>query len=277
MGHSRFYYNNAWLLGDLSYSSQLAGFPASNTRQRWPSRTWRSGSVLASGEWIEISLESIGLSIQPSALFIKYCNLSSAAAIILAAYNSGVPAPAWTENIPLGSEPEKLIYHEFSPPASYPIWRLIFYDAFSGGGSFSFSGSGSGLSYIEIGKIFLGNYFQPDRDFRGGRAMLPKDESIINYSEGGQISAIKRQTFETRDYEYPANPPSQVDLFNDLFEHKQLVSALFFCEDYRELSSLNTFYCRLSQFDWQHLAGHGRMLADQKEHRDLKIQIETMR
>lgn len=49
MQNARFLWNNLWDLGTLTYSSQHSSFPATNSRHRWHTRSWRSRYGVASG------------------------------------------------------------------------------------------------------------------------------------------------------------------------------------------------------------------------------------
>jgi hypothetical protein len=277
MGNSRFFYDNLWMLGTLNYSSQQLGFPASNTRHRWVSRTWRSDGISSEGEYIEIEMASSDLAIWPAVLLIKYNNLSPSAVITLAAYEIGSIVPDWSQNVPLSGAWNSMIYCEIDAPKAYPIWRIVFADYTSG----SSSESGFfGASYFEIGNVYLGSYFQPARNFEGGRPRKPQDQSIVKYSEGGQVSTIKREPFEIRDYKFPANDVYEKIAFDAMFENRGLGGALYFCEDIREIGIHNTFFVKINSFDWTHLTGHGTLLEStihQKEFWDLVLALETLR
>jgi len=44
----------------------------------------------------------------------------------------------------------------------------------------------TGLEYLEIGRLFLGDFFEPARNIKFGHKLLPADDSSVSYSEGGQ-------------------------------------------------------------------------------------------
>jgi len=277
MGYSRFFYDNMWMLGTLNYSSQQLGFPASNTRHRWVSRTWRSNGISSAGEYIEIEMPSSGDAIWPTVLLIKYNNLSPTAIVTIAAYEIGSVAPDYSQNVPLTGPWNSMIYCEITAPKAYPIWRIVFADFASG-----LSGTSGvfGATYFEVGNVFLGSYFDPARNFEGGRPRKPQDQSLRKYSEGGQISTIKKEVFEIRDYKFPANDPPEVTAFDSMYEHVGLSGFMYFCEDIREIGIHNTFFVTINSFDWTHRAGHGTLLEPtihQKQYWDLALALETLR
>jgi len=266
MGHTRFFYDNAWPLCALTASDEAFGWPVENTQHRWTSRTWRTTGAAAIA-WAEGDVSgALPAGLLPQALIVWYANVSAAAVLTLASYNAG-HALQWSQGVPLGSNPNALIYAALAPPSAQPVWRLTIDEA----------AAPSGWAYHDVGKLFLGSCFQPARDFAPGRGRLPQDPTVRKYSEGGQISTVRRQKYQTRNYKFMAVDGPDADLFEAFYEAVGLGGRFWFCEDYREPSPRNFFYCQLNRYEWGHFAGHGRLDIEHREKWDLSIDIETLR
>ena len=245
----RFMWKNLWDIGTLTASSEDPNFPASNTRNRWYTRTWRSTSV-AGTEWLKVDL---GFPQRVAAFIIKFHNFTSGAVVKLQGNNADDwTAPGYEAVLPIN---QHIIVHFFNE-MSLQYWRVTIEDTSNSNG------------YIEIGRVFLGSYFEPTRNFVYGNAFVIDDDSLLVMSEGGQISAIKKKPYLRFIYSFRALPKTDIQIFKEIFFERGLSRDMFICEDPEDAQN-TTFYvrfaCKIMPVN---------VFAD---YYDLKIELEELR
>jgi hypothetical protein len=110
--------------------------------------------------------------------------------------------------------------------------------------------------YVEIGRVWLGDYFQPKWGFSMEREKAQNDPSVIAESENGQVSTIQRTKYDTWNYSFEGIAPDDHDDMEAIFQEVGTSRALFICEDPSEVDlTENTHYVTISSWEWEHIAG----------------------
>jgi hypothetical protein len=116
--------------------------------------------------------------------------------------------------------------------------------------------------YVEMGRVWIGAYFQPRIGFSMERERVQNDPSVIAESENGQVSTIQRTKFDTWSYNFEGVDPDDKDDIEDVFQEVGASKALFICEDPEAADlTLNTKYVTIVAWQWDHLAGEWWKLA----------------
>lgn len=350
----RFMYSNLWDSGTLTYSKQHPNFPATNTRHRWHTRTWRSryGAASSWGNFvieagvndkidfeetngveltatltastynadtlashIETKLEAVGASNYTvtysdstnkftlasdgaggggifklrwntgtnaatsvgtaigfnvdaddsgalsytadylrihteewlkldrggstpaiTAIIIKYNNFSTSATIqVQGNATDAWASPTYNQVITLDND---VMAHFPSSAQSLRWWRIRIRDV------------SNSDTYVEMGRVFLGTYFEPTQEVHINYELDPTDPSLLTFSEGGQLSTIQKTHFENKNYYFPAT--DEKSSFETVFNSRGTTKDLFICID-ESVPNDNTFYVRIIQWDYIHM------------------------
>ena len=114
--------------------------------------------------------------------------------------------------------------------------------------------------FVELGLVFLGQYFEPTIGFRPKRTRNKDDNSLVSLSEGGQVSSIQRNKSMNWDYKFDlAEPKASWDA---MYELVGTSLALVVLEKPSNPESAaftnpenNAYYVRFSSWKEKHLAG----------------------
>jgi len=181
MSNMRVLWKNRWDDATLAATSEDPDFPVTNTQHRWHTRTYRSEAGL-SGASIDIEAD-LGSDYDVQALIIKNHNLdmtNSGDELRLQARVSD--ADPWGAIDVVISVTPGLIILFFGSVKNYRYWRLCLIDSANADG------------YIEIGRIYLGSFFEFHYDIRT-RSPVFRDLSTVKRSTGGQISSDQKPRY----------------------------------------------------------------------------------
>ncbi len=180
----RFCYENVADEAELTASSETSSLPASNVQDPRPTRVWRT-----SGAASESLVLDLGTARSVSMAALLEHNLTAEATVTLQANSSD----SW------GSPPleESLGWHsglivEFFEAAEYRYWRLVIADG------------GNADGYVQIGRVWLGGYFQPARDFSKDFTVRRVDPSTVVYSDSGSKSVGERTPYRVVELNFPS-------------------------------------------------------------------------
>jgi hypothetical protein len=168
-------------------SSSATGFPIANLKTIWPKFYHRTASLGTPDYWAW----DLGGATSIYYAILWNHNFTSAATVKLQADNHSnfgsldhditlTYGTHWNDDI--------LVYTFSTPSTACRYWRIISTDA------------GNTDGYLRAGRAYLGGYFQPKWSF-ARRAPSFVDPSIINFSSGGSMSAIKRDVYEAINYD----------------------------------------------------------------------------
>jgi hypothetical protein len=215
----RFMWKNRWDDATLSASSEESGFPVTNTQHRWHTRTWQSEHGLSGGLTDAYIVADLGDAYDIEAFIIKNHNFSmleSGDGLRIQANNADAwGAPALDEAVTMTSG---LIIHFFSSAQTYRYWRIVMTDVMNSD------------NYLEIGRVFLGGYFEPYYDYRSRRPVF-SDLSTVKRSTGGQISSDQKPRYRQWSYDFDAVLSDDFDTFWDIWQEVGLSKEYFICQD----------------------------------------------
>lgn len=236
----RFLYNNLWDASTttLTSSGDAPGFPASNTQHRWHTRAWRSTTLTA--EWLKVNLTTPSV----RALVIKYHNIAIAGTSLRiqadaddASWGGGGP----TLNTALTVTADQVVLF-WSAAQTFPWWRILATGA-------------APETYVRIGRVFLGNYFEPTYDI--GEAYVKRliDPSDLRYTTGGQLSAYQKTQYVELAYEFPRVTSSDKATFEAMFAAVGLYKPYFICHDADAGTTVTYYVQNISNWEFGHIRG----------------------
>lgn len=200
--------------GTLTSSSEAAGFPKENVRDYLFIRHWRSTGD--SDEWLKWDF---GAAKQPTVLFVRYQNAQAAGVVKIQGNATDVwTAPSVNLTITNASDSQRILFKRITSSA-YQWWRLHFADATNPD------------TFIKVGRVFLGDFFQPTFNYIVPQPKTLVEPSDIVYSKGGQAFVDEKTPYKIWGYNFPKTIEADADEFENLKENYWKKRPLFICED----------------------------------------------
>ena len=227
-----FFWQNLFDAGTLTASTEAANFPAANTRNRWPKRTWRS-TALTDPQWLKLDA---GAAIGVRAFIARYNNLTLASATpkIQAHASDSWGSPSIDQTI--GRWTNDLMAYLWPSAQLFEWWRHAITD------------TGNSAGYVEQGRLYLGDVFIPSRTAIVGSSLgQPVDPSVAQFSDAGQISSIQRTKYKTGTFQFQMLPRADVDVFDAMFADRGNYKDLFFCADLGDIWK-ELYYVRIASY-----------------------------
>jgi len=234
----RFLWNNLYDLSTTIKTSltEETNFPLTNIVNPWHTRRYRSTSDV--DQWIVMDL---GSPQTIKSLIIKNHNfLETADAIKIQAHADPPNWGAPTLNEDLTWTTDRI--SKFWPAGeTYQWWRIWMDDP------------ANPYTYLAIGRIFLGSYFEPHYNFTNRFRLRLVDPSIKKYSSGGQISVEQRTHYRAWAYEFQrvldtvANPDRAA--FETMFDSVGQSKPYFIVQDADD--AWETLYYVQNLDDWE--------------------------
>ena len=192
----RFSYTNLVDAADLDPSSQLATLPADNLQDPRPTAVWRTNGCTEESIVIDLGAPAAAT----LAALLEH-NLSSAATVSLQA-NS---ADSWTSP-PFSTSLDwhSSIIIKFFAQTSYRYWRLVLADSANPDG------------YLQIGRLWLGDCFQPARDFSRDFSLRRVDPSEVSYGDSGSRVVSDRTPYRIATIKFPST--DEKDAFDQMID-----------------------------------------------------------
>ena len=210
-------------------SSAAAGFPLSNIKHRWHTRVWRATGDAA--EWVKADLGSA----KPIQAFIlKEHNFTDAAVVKI----QGNDADAWgapAVDVTMAITDDKLV-KVWETAQNYRWWRV------------SMADGANPDTYVKIGRIFLGNFFEPTVNFTRRFLMDLKDPSVKVRSTGGQISVNSKPHYKAFGYEFQDIESPDNVTFEEIFDAVGQSVPYFIVQDADDTTK--TYYVQ-NLTDWE--------------------------
>jgi len=223
-----FCYQNLFDSATLSASSQNPSFPVINLQHRWCTKTWRSASGVGTLSANIVIDFSVAKSVK--AFFLFPHNFSSQAVVKIQANSTDSwDSPAVDQTATLGS----VVYYFWSSAQSYRFWRVTITD------------SSPITNYLEAGRIFLGNYFEPSINISNAYQLVYTDPSDVMISDGGQITSAQKTRYKTYQIKFETLPVADKNTLVNIFGERGKALDWVFIIDRNDMQ--NTFvYCRFS-------------------------------
>ncbi len=221
----RFLWNNLIDQAVLTASSADAEFPVANVAHDLFLKAWRSTGFAT--ESVVANLSALAsASRQVRAWAVKYHNLVYAAGDSYKIQGSdndlaGVGDPGGGD-VDLSFTPTtEMIVGFFSAAKDFDYWRWIL----------NSPASKSAGEYQRVGRIFLGDYFQPTFDVTVAPEAQPIDPSELLKTHQGQEYANLVTQYEILTYLWDMLPDSDVASFKTMFQAVGKSKPFFICEN----------------------------------------------
>jgi len=222
--------------GALTYSTQDTNFPATNVAHRWHTRHWRSSDGSLTSQWLKWDL---GSAQAIKAFLLRYNNFQTGATVqIQGNASDSWGAPSYNSTLTVDNG---IMYDFPSSTQTYRWWRLLISDA------------GNPDNHLRVGRVYLGTYVEPDKNFHRRFRMRFRDPSALSISEGGQISSVKRTKFKAWGYLFDEVSKVTMQKFETMFDDKGLTGNLFVTQDADDAQE-SSYYVRFAtDLDWEHV------------------------
>jgi len=168
----RFLATNLWDTATLTESSEASGFPSTNTQTRHFLEHWRSTGLTA--EWLKVDL---GADTVVRAIAIRYSNLRVGDSLSIQAQTAangddwdGDPALTLDVAITITATMVAkglIVYNWETAPTACRYFRLLM------------TATAHPDGYIRAGRIYLGTFVEPDRDYDKDFEVEDIDPSVI--------------------------------------------------------------------------------------------------
>lgn len=96
-----------------------------------------------------------------------------------------------------------------------------------------------------LGRIFLGTYFSPTRNFSPSGRPVPYDASVISISPGGEIHADEKTVFRTYDISFRVATYAQWQAFQLFFNTVKYSKSFFVAFNYDSYAAEMTWYAKI--------------------------------
>ena len=233
MAEFRILWDNLWDGGEVDAETEQADFPATNTQHIWRKRVWRSDEESGGIDtWIRCEVGESGQEV--TAVVIENHNFTPDTVVTITGSNNPDGIPAGVVVTP--DVTETRIAHFFAAPESWDYWIISIVDP--------------ALTYAEIGRVFLGTYFEFDHHYRKvSRHTL--DPSGRVQSDGGQVASNQQDRYKAFDFGWSPGAVSDEEV-EDLYEVFEMVGGAvpyWICHD-TELPLPDAVYYVLNTRDW---------------------------
>lgn len=224
MAKLRFLWNNLIDQGILGASSEDTEFPVENIQNELFLKHWRALGY--AGEWVCVDLSGSDIADNTvRAWAIKYHNLSYASGDDYAIQASAVDlcgsgGPGSGElNESFAPTPEICVGF-FASDQIFNSWRFLL----------DSSGSKAGIDYQKIGRLFLGDYFEPTYDPSVPPTVEKVDDSPIVRSSQGQDYATIVAGYDIVTYRWGHLPAQDIAALEEIYESVGTHEPYFICE-----------------------------------------------
>ena len=216
-----FLYENLIDSATLTASSEAAGFPVSNLKNPFRSKVWRTAGTPAGTAYLDIDLGAGTHSVTcvalagytwtaaPGTLQVEFDDTAS----------HGSPEHTetltWAANPTVNGNPATIIKTFTSKDERYIRLNVVY-----------------APGDWNLGKIFLGTYFQPTRNYDIEWTENIIDPSIISQTVGGQDHVDIIEKYREFGMSFVAATQAQWELFQKMIRHSGMSKELFVAFDY---------------------------------------------
>jgi len=229
----RFTYTNRADTGTLTSLTAATGYPAANVQHPFKTKTYRSTGV--TDEWLKWNL---GSAQSVTMIAIVNTNLTAAATVYFCGHASdlGNTTAAWHGTATVDETitiPAAGMAIKYFTGASKQWWFL------------GVAPAGAG-TYIEIGRVFFGAYYEPAQNFAQSYGHSKIDLSSSGISIGGQTHTDVRSQFNELSLPFPLISKTQKEELLAMFAAVGLYRDIIVSLDPSGDLNALTFYGRLT-------------------------------
>jgi hypothetical protein len=224
MANLRFLWNNLIDVADLSASSEDPDYPIENVANELFLKAWRSTGI---DESICVDLSASGITNRSVRAFVlKYHNLDLVSGDDYSIQASdldlcGSLDPASGDLDDPFTPTDDVVIGFFDTAQIFDYWRFIL-------SSVASKASGD---YQRIGRIFLGDYFEPAYDISIPPEVVEVDESEILSTRQGQDYANVVTPYEIVTYYWKALRSADIARMKEIYQEVGKHKPFFICED----------------------------------------------
>lgn len=207
---ARFLYGNIWNNATTRVVDAFSAIPAlPATASQNPDRTyvWRS-TTTTGDQWLRLSTGPVGL----GATCVAVANMrlhGSGGTAKLQSTTDPTGATGWADvagaSIAAQDGDSRTSFKFFTSPGVRIMWRIYFTNV------------GAVSDYVEVGYVFLGDYYEPDVNVTDGLNMDQVDPSVGVMSVDGQETFTIRTRYTTGTMEFEAVSASTLALFQTMW------------------------------------------------------------
>ena len=238
MSNILFLYNNLLDLATLTESSEASGFPAENVKHPFRTKVWRTEGATAGTANLKIdhgsakavncvALANYSWASAPGTLDLEFDDAADFSSI------DQTEALTWAAN-PTANGNNGIIIKKFIS-ASYCYNRLnVVYSP------------GAVPTDWDLGRIFLGTYFEPTHERLYGRDSKQRfeDLALISAAVGGQEHADERGIRRLKQFSFIIESQAQWELYQTMINHVGITKDFFIAFDYDSEPDEMTWYGR---------------------------------
>lgn len=222
MAKIRFLWDNLVDLAVLSASSEASEFPVEHLAHELFLKAWRATGI---DESVALDLTAITTK-AVRAWAIKYHNLELASGDEYKIQGSdtdltgaGVPGLGDTDEAFVPTD--DIIIGFFAAARSFNYWRFIL----------DSSGSKGSGDYQRVGRIFVGDYFEPTYNVSIAPQVVMMDDSSILATRQGQDYSNIVTPYEVVTYTWDMLPAADVEVMKAIYQEVGRHKPFFICED----------------------------------------------
>ena len=239
MANIKIGYDNLWdSVENVTASSEETYLIAENTQQRSPTFPWRTTGVDSSGDWIK---NRLGAGHDSNFCALLGCNMTASATVILEGSDNNFVTTEFTETL-----------------ARYgDIWCVMYRTHNARDYRITITDTGNGDGYIEVGRIWIEDMFEPSVGFAPKQTIKYDDYSNVNLSERRQATSIEQGYGNSRQYQFNLVDKDNFDaIYNIAYESYPII--LVEKEDIADSGYENPgdylYYGRLNGFSYKKIA-----------------------
>jgi len=238
MSNILFLFDNIFDLATLTESSQDSDFPAENLQNPFRSKVWKTASGVGNANLVI----NHGSAKAVTAIALVNYDWASAPSTLDLEFNatdewgdpSATEALTWLVNPSVYGNPS-IIIKTFASK-SYQYNRLNVAHG----------------SQWEIGRIFLGTYFEPTKDYIHERTEKIIDPSSVNLTIDGQEHVDEMTKYREKEIIFRISSYLQYQYFQQIFNEIGIGKNIIVAFDYDDYSGEETLYCKIKKY------GHDR-------------------
>jgi len=232
----RLCWNNLWDAGTVTANSAEANFPVSNVQHRWLTKAYRATGDAA--EWLkgDTGLASPGI----QAVIFRNTNFTSGGTFTIEMHaTDGWGAPTYSELMTYNTN---IMVH--FPVATQDLrWQR-----------FTMADGANPDGYVKVGRAFVGPYWTPTMNFTRQYTVEQVDPSLIDFSEGGQISSIVRTQFNRYAYAFKDMSAADKVSLQAIFASRGLKKDFFVVQDADDMVTHVPYQARFfKNLSWNHV------------------------
>ena len=235
MSNILFLFNNIFDLATLVESSQDDDFPTENLQNPFRTKVWKTASGVGTANLVI----NHGIAKAVSAVAIVNYDWEDAPSTLDLEFNmtDSWGDPSETESLTWLANPDvygnpNIIIKTFASK-SYQYNRLNIVHG----------------SQFQIGRIFLGTYFEPTRDYVHERTEKIVDPSFVDLTVGGQEHVDELTKYREREITFRFSEHQQYQYFQQLINSVGFDKNIVVAFDYDDYPGEQTLYGKIKEYD----------------------------